>query len=213
MKKLLLLTVVMLISLGSYAQIKGDMFFGAAISAEFGYQEVVVSQDHYSTSTKQPLNASFGCGVEYGYFIANNLRLALALSVPFYSTPTEEYDGKWLKNKITAVAVNPNFAYYVRLAERLYYTPEIGAIFNFCSAKNQLTESKSHTGTYWGWNAYVNILALEFKVSEKVAIGAIIGGIRYGSVIYNDKATDTKSTVNQLNFGFNNSSVQFRLYF
>lgn len=213
MKKVGLLLAIMLVSMASFAQTKGEMFIAGTISADFGTQKATLSEGGFSTSASQPLSSSFSIGAEYGYFVADNLRLTLAIAAPFSSSPTEEVDGKWLKDKASSFAINPNVAYYVRLADRFYYTPEIGVSFNFGSLKEQLTKSETYTTPFWGWDVYVNLLALEFRVSEKIAIGAVVSGLSYGSGIYTNKDTEAKYAVNQLNFDFNNSSVHFRFYF
>ena len=110
MKKIVLIIAVMSISVISFAQTKGEMFIAGTVSADLGTQKTTLSDGSYSTSAKQPLSSSFGFGVEYGYFVADNLRLALAMSVPFSSSPVEEIDGKWLKNTAAAFAINPNIA-------------------------------------------------------------------------------------------------------
>ena len=100
MKKLVLFAVAMLVSVASFAQKKGDMFIAGSISADCGTQTTSLSDGGYSTSVSQPLSTSFGFGVEYGYFVADNLKLAMAMSVPFSSSPVKEVDGKWLKDTI-----------------------------------------------------------------------------------------------------------------
>ena len=213
MKKILLFSVAMLIGVASFAQKKGDMFVAGSISADFGTQKTTISDGSYSTSAKQPSGASFSLGAEFGYFVVDNLRLSMYLSVPFSSSPVEEVDGKWLKDKASSFAINPNVAYYVRLADRFYYTPEVGVSVNFGSLKEQLSKSETYKTPFWGWDVYANLHALEFRVSERIAIGALVGGISYGSAIYTNVDTDVKATINQFDFDFNNSSIHFRFYF
>lgn len=213
MKKILLIIAVMFISVISFAQTKGEMFIAGTVSADLGTQKTTLSDGSYSTSAKQPLSSSFGFGVEYGYFVADNLRLALAMSVPFSSSPVEEIDGKWLKNTAAAFAINPNIAYYVKLADRFYYTPEVGVSFDFGSRKEQLSKSESYKTPFWGWNIYANLLALEFRVTDKFAIGALIGAIGYGNTRFTDKDTDAYLDNSQFTFGLNDSSVHVRFYF
>ena len=101
----------------------------------------------------------------------------------------------------------------MRLADRFYYTPEVGVSVNFGSLKEQLSKSETYKTPFWGWDVYANLLALEFRVSERIAIGALVGGISYGSAIYTNVDTDVKATINQFDFDFNNSSIHFRFYF
>lgn len=55
------------------------------------------------------------------------------MAVPFSTSLIEEVEGKWLKDKATSFIINPNVAYYVRLADKFYYTPEVGVVVNFGS--------------------------------------------------------------------------------
>ena len=206
-------SVAMLIGVASFAQIKGDMYIAGSIFTGFGTQTTTLSEGGYSVSVDQPLSTSFSFGVEYGYFVADNIRLAMAMSLPSFSSPFEEVDGKWLKDKESSFVINPNVAYYLRLADRLYYTPEVGVSVSFGSLKEQLSKSETYKTPFWGWDVYANLLALEFRVSEKIAIGALIGAISYGSVIYTNVDTDYKAAINQFDFDLNNSRVQFRFYF
>lgn len=213
MKRFYLIMSVMLLSIASFAQTKGEMFIAGTVSADLGTQKTTLSDGSYSTSAKQPLNSSFGLGVEYGYFVADNWRLTLAMAVPFSSSPVEEVDGKWLNNTAAAFAINPNVAYYVKLADRFYYTPEVGVSFDFGSRKEQLSKSESYKTPFWGWNVYANLLALEFRVTNKFAIGAVIGAIGYGNTRFTDKDTDAYLDNSQFTFGLNDSSVHVRFYF
>lgn len=45
MKKILLCSVVMLIGIASFAQKKGDMFIAGSISADFGTQKYILSDE------------------------------------------------------------------------------------------------------------------------------------------------------------------------
>lgn len=213
MKKFLLLSVAMLICVASFAQKKGDKCVAGSLSLDCGTQKTTISDGSYSTSANQPSGASFSIGAEFGYFVANNLRLAMYLSVPFSSSPIEEIDGKWLRNTATAFGINPNVAYYVQLTDRLYYTPEIGASLDFGSRKEQLSISESYKTPFWGWNVYANLLALEFKVTEKLSIGALVSGLSYGNIRFTDKKSDAYLDSSQFNFDLNNSSVHIRFYF
>ena len=213
MKRLVLFAVAMFVGVASFAQKKGDMFIAGRISADCGTQTTSLSDGGYSTSVSQPLSTSFGVGVEYGYFVADNLRLAMAMSVPFSSSPVEEVDGKWLKDKASSFAINPNVAYYVSLTDRFYYTPEVGVSVNFGSVKEQISNSETYKTPFWGWDVYANLLALEFRVSEKIAIGAVVSAISYGSAIYTNVDTEAKATISQFKFDLNNTNVHFRFYF
>ena len=186
MKKFLfVLAVVFGLSATAMAQQKGDKFIGGAISA----------------TTVNAATFNLGVAIEGGGFVADRWALS----------GTASYD--LLNRDDHMLVVAPQVAYYVRLADRLYYTPEVGVSFDFGSRKEQLSVSESYKTPFWGWNVYANLLALEFKVSEKLSIGALVSGISYGNTRFTDKKTDAYLDSSQFNFDLNNSSVQVRFYF
>lgn len=213
MKRLIILSIALLFSLSAFAQVKGDMYLAGNLGASCGTQTVTLSEGSYSTKTSQPLDASFGIGAEFGYFVANNMRLAFSLSLPVSFSPTSEDDGKWLKNTTVAVGINPNIAYYVRLAERFYYTPEFGVFFEFGSYKQKLSSSQSYRTGVWGWGVYLHYAAFEFRINEKFALGFNVGSLDYSSAKIMDQESDSSISTGQFKFYLNSASIDFRFYF
>ena len=213
MKKLLMFAGAMLVAIASYAQDRGDMYVSGSIALDLGTQTTTLSSSSNSVSASQPLDTDLNFAVEYGYFVADNVRIAMALSVPFLSSPTAQLDGIWLSEDTAALTLNPNVAYYIHLADRLYYTPEVGAAFTFGSVNDHLSKTETYKTPFRGWNVYANILALELKVSRRIAIGAVVGSFVYGSVITSSDDSKIQSSVNQFKFTLNNSSLHFRFYF
>ena len=95
---------------------------------------------------------------------------------------TRESRCRWKKDRILAFAFNPNVSYYMRLAGNLYYTPEIGFSLERGSLRAQTSMLDADVTPLWGWNVYAHLLALEYRATEKVAIGAVIGTINYGGI-------------------------------
>ena len=196
------------------AQNAGDKYIGAALTFSFGNQNVETSSDGvYSTTQSMPLATSLGIQAELGYFASDNLRLGLGLGIPFNSTPESLSGTTWLKTKTVGFSINPNIAYYLPLADRLYYTPEIGFSYEIGSYKEDLTTSTTYTANYSGWNLYVHILALEYRVSPKFAIGVGIGSVSYANAKIKDKNSGAYIGSRQFSFGFNSSTTQARFYF
>ena len=147
----------------------------------------------------------------FGYFIADNVRLGLTLWAPFTSSPIDEVDGKTLKSKSAILEINPNVAYYIKLADRFYYTPELGASLSWGKIKNDisLTETESIPVSTWGF--YTNLVSFEYKVSDRFSIGSVIGGLGWYSSIY--KYPDVKYKMNQFVCSFTDAAMLFRWYF
>lgn len=213
MKRILLLSIAMLMGIASFAQKKGDMYVSGFFSADLGGYTMSSKEDGYAPSGWNAFESSFEIGGEYAYFVADNFRLALAISLPFSSTPpSEEIGGELIKQNTFAFDICPNVSYYVKLADKLYYTPTLGMFFqreNINTTGSDLYASKLHTST---WGGYINILEFEFKVSEKFSIGANAGGLGVYSTNYAYSA-DEKYRMNQFVCDFTHGGVDFKFYF
>lgn len=214
MKKHVFFAAAMLISLVSMAQTKGEHYVAGAIVANGGTLKTTLTEGSYSYSRKQPLDAAYEISAEYGHFVANNFRVALSLGASLASSPNVEEDWGWRKNRTLAIAINPNVSYYKRLAGNLYYAPEIGFALERGSLRAQTGMLRADVIPLWGWNVYAHLLAIEFRATEKVAIGAVIGTINYGGVKTTEKryTNSIETAVNQLMFNMNKSSIIIRFY-
>ena len=212
MKKIVLFSIAMLMSVASFAQKKGDMYVAGSFATEFGSYAMSSSADGYATSEKTPFGTSFEIGGDYAYFVADNVRLGLGASFPFSSSPIEKVDGKWLKDKTADFYFSPDVAYYVKLADKFYYTPEIGMLFGWSRIRTQLSPSLTESTSISTWGGYINLLAFEFQVSERIAIGITVGGIAAYSSDYTYNDSDVKYKMNQIFCDINNSCLHFRWY-
>ena len=212
MKKTVLFSIAMLMSVASFAQKKGDMYVAGSFATDFGAYTMSSSADGYATSEKTPFGTSFEIGGDYAYFVADNVRLGLGASFPFSSSPIEKVDGKWLKDKTADFYFSPDVVYYVKLADKFYYTPEIGMLFEWSRIRTQLSPSLTESTSISTWGGYINLLAFEFQVSERFAIGVTVGGIAAYSSVYTYNDSDVKYKMNQFFCDLNNGSLHFRWY-
>lgn len=214
MKKLIMLMTAMFLCMSSFAQTKGDMYIAGSLFMNSGTQSTILSYDGSNPiSDSQPSGLSSGLGAEYSYFATDNLRLSLAISAPFTSTPIEKEDDKWLKHTSTSLIINPNVAYYIRLADKFYYTPEVGFDYSFGFSKQEVSSSDSYKEKYRGWSAYIKILALEFRVTDRIAIGFNAGSINYGSTKFTLNHSKGYMVYNMFDFGLNNADLDIKFYF
>ncbi len=214
MKKHVFFAAAMLISLASMAQTKGEHYVAGTITANGGTLKTTKTEGAYSYSKNQPLDAAYEIAAEYGHFVADNFRVAVSLGASLASSPNVKEEWGWKKDRILAFAFNPNVSYYMRLAGNLYYTPEIGFSLERGSLRAQTSMLDADVTPLWGWNVYAHLLALEYRATEKVAIGAVIGTINYGGIknteIYYTNTIET--TMNQFMFNMNKSSIIIRFY-
>lgn len=194
MKKYLLSLAALCCSVAMFAQEKGEMYISGTLDFSVGTQTSILTSGSISESVQNPLTTSFAVGTEYAYFAAKNLRIALALSYGMSSEPTEKVDNKWYKTNTNLFQINPNIAYYVKLADRFYYTPEIGVSFGFGNIKQPITTTSTYTSPYSSWDVYANLIAFEFRVSQHFAMGCGYGSISYLSA----KITDTDNKSNNI---------------
>lgn len=126
MKKRIVAILLCAVSFGVYAQQKGDMYIGSMV----GF--VLTSSSIYSDGNKQnEYNPTTGFYVSpaFHYFVANNLRVGLDFTFGVVNNHFERNIYKSSYNfdtKGSFVAVGPALAKYVRLAENLYFVPELG---------------------------------------------------------------------------------------
>lgn len=200
MKRILFIAAMLCGSISLLAQEAGDHYLGASFVTSFS--------DSQTTSPE----FSVEVGGEFAYFPFNHFRVGIAVGVPFHYY-------KDIHNHIMLGAqINPNFAYYVKLADKLYYSPEIGGAFEIGSFKREVYDIykyKEVTCHYQGWEAYLHFFALEFRVNKRFALGVNIGSMVYSTVKteWHANFEDNKDTNSSVQLSFNNSSVQARFYF
>ena len=208
MKRLVLLIGLIILSINVFAQNKGDKYLAPSLSVTYGNQSYSTYFNTVYYQSEKPCDFSLKPSCEFGYFPANNFRLGIGLGLPFSAFPASYYsDGD--VDFALGVSINPNIAYYVRLADRLYYTPEIGfkyELWNWFDYFGSILEFEN--GLYQTVSVYANLCDLEFRVNEKLAIGVGLGSLYYS---YAKSLWDHNS--NSLwNFSFTNSSVSVRFY-
>lgn len=209
MKRIIVICIATLSCLSMSAQQKGDMYIAASASASFGVQGTKTFDGVSTEGMRRPTANSASASAEFGFFVVDHLRLALGIGVPFLSSPIGE---TYHRNQTVAFLVNPNVAYYIRLADGLYYTPEIGFAYQVGAYKEELSAQTSYNANYGSWQVYLNYLALEYKINRKFALGVGIGAVSYGAAHVKDKASAAYVKNELLNVNLNSASVHVRFY-
>ena len=215
MKKLALLVGLVAFTITAFAQSKGEMYVLTSASASFGK----VRSDTYNingsiaNTTEEPYDTYLGFDAGFGWFAANNFRLELCLGVSYVKNPWElAYDNDWLYNKFTSFYVCPSLSYYVRLADRFYYAPEVGVLFTFGKYTHEETHSKTWNYPYRDYSLYANLLAFEYRVGPHFALWAGVGCLKYTHRNYFDEGKKFFSS-NSLVFDLNSCLVSAHIYF
>ena len=145
---------------------------------------------------------------EFNYFVADNFRLSFAVGVPFTSTTVADN----LKQNTFGVYFNPNIAYYVKLTDNFYYTPEIGGGYELGSFKQKYTSTVLVNGKYNGYYLYFAPLYFEFKVNPRFAISVTIGEFYYDNYKYKDSSNQIVDKSDSFSFTLNSGNVCCRFY-
>ena len=202
--------IVTLISVVSYAQKKGDMNVGFSIYGSAGKLINQSFDDEELGLESQPLNSLFGIGVELAYFAKDNLRLGVALGMPYTTSPIDYENGDWKKVRTIGFSFNPNISYYVKLADKFYYTPEFGIAIEAGTMKEDaIANFPMHIDGYFGWSSYISFIAFEYQISPRFSMAAGCGSLGYSSV----KELQCDIKTGQFYFKLNQASLSARFYF
>ncbi|MBR6757161.1 MAG: hypothetical protein IKM35_01605 [Bacteroidaceae bacterium] len=173
MKKIfcLLLCLVALFTGNVVAQEKGDMYLGGSI----GLDVSSVGDSGLSMST-----VSFSFTPEYAYFVTNNFRIGAGLSLS-------------VADEVTVFTIEPAFAYYVRLVDKLYYIPELKI------GGGVMSSDGYSTGVF---SLGVNLFALEFKPSAKVGLSLSLVNLSCMVLPENELTAFNFNLISTPQFGF-----------
>lgn len=215
MKKLVLFFGIVILSLNVFGQNKGEMYILTDASASFGQVKAngFTHNGSVISTTEKPRNTYLGFDAGFGYFVANNFRLELCLGISYEKQPVGQTGmGSWLFDRYTSYGVCPNLSYYVRLAERFYYVPEIGVNLFMGNYSYAETYYISNKYPYKGYSLYANLLAFEYRVGPHFGLWAGVGCLRYSHRNYYEDDTKFYS-VNALDCYLNNGTVAAHFYF
>ena len=210
MKKIFLLVCIVVLSMSVYAQKKGDKYIAPSLAVSFGKQYATYTTSYEVYHASKPYDISLTPSCEFGFFPANNFRIGLFFGIPFSAYPSsqdEQDESKWDFDYTLGIAFNPNMAYYVRITDRLYYTPEIGFKYELWNSFDYIEEI-FELELYRSISVYVNLFDLEFRVNEKLAIGVGLGSFYYTHV----KELGSHLSNSLWYFSFNHSMVSVRFY-
>ena len=156
-------------------------------------------------------SASLNLQAEFGYFVVDNLRTSFAVGLPFSSTVLSKVGTENLKQNNIGVYFNPNVAYYFKLADNIYYTPELGVGFELGSFKYKTPSTVLVNGKYNGFYTYLYPIYFEIRVNARMAIGLALGELYYENFKYRDGA-DVIDRSNYFSFSLNSGSLCWRYY-
>lgn len=207
MRKILLsLVAIAAVAISASAQQKGESYFGVNLGYETakGWSKVTVHSAYIDDIEEVTLGGDdFGFGLEYGYFVANNLLLKAHIGYGFDKL------GEEISHSLN---ITPGLAYYVRLAKGFYYTPNISIGYG-------MSMNKQSDNSYLAANGFVaelQPLAVEFRPTERFAMTVSLASLQYAFLTSETEMLNTPVSMDVQGLSFSlltNAQVGFKLYF
>lgn len=217
-RNLLFLAAAMMLSLSATAQKKGDSYLGVSLGYNTGKStlstEITTNIAGSSNTTTDKSSTNYGdnlsLSAEYGYFVANNLRVGANLGYG--------YAGVKGSPATHSLTIMPNVAYYVELVDGLYFTPNLS--FGYGMSTQAMNDDDNLTMN--GFVAEFQPFALEFRPTSRMAMTVSLCSLQYaylaGSYSANsgfvDAGMTTKYRTSSVGFDLlANAQVGFKYYF
>ncbi len=170
MKRFFIAAIALIIGCSTaVAQKKGDMYFG-------GMTGLAVQTDF------DTIGAGFAIQPEFGAFVADNCKVGVSV-------------GYAISGGVHTFTASPNFSYYVRLCEGMYYTPTVEAGFVMAVSG----------GAVAGLGVGLQMFSLEFRPTKHFGFSASLASINFVALSNAGAALD-------INIGVN-PTVGFKYYF
>ena len=101
MKKSLFLLSALFVSVLCSAQEKNDFYISLSTSLETGMGTLSATEGSYSSSANLDLDTSFNLSSEFGYFVADNVKIGLAWGGSITSTPSTDEDNITMTSSVS----------------------------------------------------------------------------------------------------------------
>lgn len=183
MRKLFFIIACMSLGLCASAQKKGSVSLGFASGASYSSNEYTIwgltnSSLHDTYVSASPFNLSVS--PEIGYFVIDRLRLGV--SAGFSMQVDKSYSrAENSRTSTLEFAVGPSVSYYFRLADKLYYPPEIGIYYAVGTSKRPLSTHEFSFGLAGG-ELSATLFALEYKPSDRLGLAFSCGQLSYAAL-------------------------------
>lgn len=138
------------------AQNQGEMYVGGTIGGAY-YNKV----------------GQFNFQGEFGYFFIDNFRANLGVGYQHVGNSQE------VRTTNDSFVIEPEFAVYIRLIDKLFYTPEIGVDLGWGDANNRYENYSTHQPSFI-WNLYLNYACFEYKPVRYLGFTVNVGSISVG---------------------------------
>lgn len=183
------------------AQKKGEISIGGMIGVSGGYSKTspVVTVTGKGTGTngkdltpagdhtvnvdtkskeKTPASTMVSAGAEFGWFFADNWKFGVNIQYALDSNPYEKNNGKWLRQNTNLVFAGPQLAYYLKISDGFYYTPQIAAFGLLGTTKTEAQRSTEIKDVF-GYGFELAPGAFEFRPTSHFAFSVSFLSLGY----------------------------------
>lgn len=207
MKKVILFAAALLVCGAMSAQQKGDMSVSGTIGVNGGSSKEVVKYNSSSEELKTPNNTQFNFGAEFGYFLFDNFKISAGLGYAMTAIPVDQDDDdKWIKDHTNLFTIGPSVSYYVKIANGIYYTPEVGFYGTFGNYKEK-EDGATYKTKLTGFSLGIDFAAVEFRPLDHFGFAASLFSFQYTNVGNND----TELMGEKVKYRIKTSNVNFVL--
>lgn len=239
MKKCFLIVAAMVAGLSLSAQQKGDMYVSGHLNLGLNSSTTALSssskfgnEKHTGFESSTVNVFKFGIAPKFGYFIADNLEVNVALKYNLGttgSTGKEREDGNVEKDTPVAYSqhtfmVAPGLSYYLPIvADKLYYAPAFGIGLGLMANESKVGNATTSSDPVFGFGLYLDLAAFEYRLNGNMAVTANIGGLEYTlgtksdsqsqNVLGTELKVNSTASTHTVDFGFSKVAVGFKYYF
>ena len=202
---------IVAVTFSASAQQKGEQTLGFNLSYNTSKTTTKMQINNELSESVSILGGdNLSVGIEYGYFAADKLRVGFQIGYGYTANADDA--------KTHALTIMPNVAYYVRLAENFYYTPNFS--IGFALGIIEHNEYPDDNFTMHGLATELQPLAVEFRPTKRFAMSVSLCSLQYtflsgsnSEKLFNTEIT-TKINNNVFNFSLlANAQIGFKLYF
>ena len=233
MKKCILIVAAMVAGLSLSAQQKGDMYVSGHLNLGLNSNATTVGVSSKSGNEKHTGFESstanvfkFGIAPKFGYFVADNLEVNVALKYNLGTTGytgKEKVDGEVEKDTPTSYSqhtfmVAPGVSYYLPIvADKLYYAPSFGIGLGFMANDSKAGSTTTSSDPVFGFGLYLDLAAFEYRLNGNMALTANIGGLEYTlgtksdsqsqDVLGTELKVNSTASTHTVDFGFSTKNI------
>lgn len=209
MKKLLLISFLVVLSVSLFAQQKGDF----VVSGSLSWISKSSKLTYDSSSETYKGDREFRIIPEFNYFVADKFSVGLGIGYWLTKERNNNSVDEELFNKTGRFFIQPVAKYYVSLGEKFYYVPTFYIGFAVGKYKEELTDSKTEDMDLASFYTGLSLLSFEFKPTDRIGITFRTGDLSYQTDTYK---VDSDNKLTDRNFGLElnlGASVGFNYYF